>query len=208
MPAATRTAVRSLVAATAMLVALALTGPPAWAHTDLRTSSPAQGSTVEELDEVSLEFSGELLQIGAELTLVDSEGVDHTLEPRFPAATTVAADVGPEVAAGDLALQWRIVAEDGHPLEGTVTFTYAPAVVESSAAPTPSAATVEPTPASSDATASPDVASSTQASSPSPTATADDGADTAPPWLWPVIGAAGLATAAAAVIAIVTRRRS
>ena len=119
---------RILAIGVAAIATAALVASPAAAHTELRGSSPEEGSTVETLDEVRLDFSSALLDIGAELVLVDSDGTSHELTPEFPAGenAAVAAVASDALAAGETVLDWRIVAEDGHPIEGQIAFTYAP----------------------------------------------------------------------------------
>lgn len=123
---------RILAASVTATVAAALIGAPAVAHTELRGSDPEEGATVDSLENVRLEFSSALLDIGAELVLVDADGASHELEPEFPEGenAVVAAVDAQAVGAGDAVLDWRIVAEDGHPISGEISFTYAPEVPE------------------------------------------------------------------------------
>lgn len=207
---------RALAATIVGLILAVVAAPAASAHTDLTSSTPAEGATVGQLDEVSLTFTSTLLDIGAELSLVDAEGTTTALEPTFPAPDTVAAAVDTDLAAGAAQLVWRVVAEDGHPLEGVVDFTVAsddssatpeptsdasvtPAVTPSPAGvPTDDAsATATPTAAPADASATP---------SPSPSATATDDDPAIPAWGWVLIAIVVLGSAATAV-AIAARRR-
>lgn len=104
---------------------------------------------------VSLTFNKPLLAIGAGISVLDAEGVDRAVGAAyFPEPTTIQVDVLP-LAPGAYAALWRVVADDGHPIEGTLPF----AVV---AAPSP-------TPSAPGQSAAP---SSTLASSPYPTASA------------------------------------
>jgi methionine-rich copper-binding protein CopC len=140
---------RLVVSALLGVFASGVIATAAVAHTALTASTPSDGQTVAELDRVSLEFSGELLDIGASLTLV-SEGaepveldVEHAAENRIEAAVP-ALDSGPHV------LEWRVVAEDGHPIEGQIAFQIdAPAPAEPS--PTPAVPSGQPTPTPSPA---------------------------------------------------------
>ncbi|WP_084103225.1 copper resistance protein CopC [Demequina sp. NBRC 110056] len=202
MPAALTRSIRVGLVLLALSVSVVLPAPQASAHTELRASTPEQGSTVDELTEVRLEFSGALLDIGAELAIEDADGASHALVPEFPEDTVVTAPVDAAVAAGETTLVWRIVAEDGHPIEGTVTFTYAPEPV----------APAEPTTEPSDTAVPEPSASAVVTPSASPSAVLLDAPATAEPepatpgWVWPVIGVAALGAAAAAVIAAVRRR--
>lgn len=123
---------RTLAVGAAVVVAAALAVTPAAAHTELRGSNPEEGATVETLDQVRLDFSSALLDIGAELALIDADGTSHELTPEFPEGehAVVAQVPVADVAAGQTVLDWRIVAEDGHPIAGEVTFTYAPVAPE------------------------------------------------------------------------------
>ncbi|SEI97533.1 copper resistance CopC family protein [Demequina mangrovi] len=116
--------VLSLLAALAAALAVAA---PATAHTALVGSDPEEGATVSELAEVSLEFTEELLEIGNELAIVAPDGTRTALVVDEPVTETISAAVPDEaLAAGENTLVFRVVASDGHPIEGEVTFTYAP----------------------------------------------------------------------------------
>ena len=208
MPATARP---SVVVALAALVALVIALVPATAanaHTDLRSSTPAEGDSVATLDEVSLQFTSTLLDIGAELSLVDAEGTTTALDPTFPAEDTVAAAVDTGLAPGEAQLVWRVVAQDGHPIEGVIDFTVAPDGASTSPSPsaepsTPPTAAPVPSPTDSP-TAS---ASEAPSASPSPSPSVATDAESAnPAWLWWVVGAVVIGGAATA-LAMVTRRR-
>lgn len=144
-----RTLSRTLALGVAVIATAALAATPAAAHTELRGSSPEEGATVEMLDEVRLEFSSALLDIGAELALVDADGATHELTPEFPEGehAVVAAVESQSLAAGETVLDWRIVAEDGHPIQGEITFTYAPLEPEAPEQPAPEQTATEQAPA-------------------------------------------------------------
>jgi len=129
------------------LVLAVVFGAPAMAHTDLADSSPADGETVVSLDTVRLEFTGDLLDIGAELTLVGPTGESTSLDVEFPEPQVVEAAV-PALLAGEQTLRWRVVSEDGHPIEGEIPFTADPPAPSRSPSPTP-ITTSSPEPASS-----------------------------------------------------------
>ncbi|MEX0914160.1 MAG: copper resistance CopC family protein [Demequina sp.] len=134
----------------ALLLAV-LAGTPAMAHTQLADSSPAEGETVTSLDVVRLEFSGDLLDIGAGLRIQHGTGGETQLDVEFPEPTVVAAEV-PELADGEHTLVWRVVSSDGHPIEGVIEFsvvTPAPTVEPS----TPQQPSFEPEPPAPSATA-------------------------------------------------------
>ncbi|WP_062388331.1 copper resistance CopC family protein [Demequina iriomotensis] len=149
-----------ILAALASLVGALALAAPAGAHTALVASTPEDGATVTELAEVSLEFTEQLLDIGNELAIVAPDGTRTALEIEDPVTQTVTAAVPDDaLVAGDNTLAFRVVASDGHPIEGEIAFTYAPE--EPVASP------------SASASASPSASAS---ASPSATATASAGA--------------------------------
>jgi methionine-rich copper-binding protein CopC len=111
-----------LSAVLAMGIALAFAAPAA-AHTALVSSTPQRGDSLSELTEVTLEFSGAVLDIGAEITLTGPGG-SAELAPVFPGPGLVSAEVPADAVArpGDYVLVWRVVAEDGHPISDTIGF--------------------------------------------------------------------------------------
>ncbi|MFV0634980.1 copper resistance CopC family protein [Demequina sp.] len=189
---------RAFATLAAVILAAVVLAPAAQAHTELKSSTPERDSTVEELTEVRLEFTSHLLDIGAELSLVDINGDAHPLEPTFPEDMVVVAAVDAELPAGTTTLVWRIVAEDGHPIEGTVPFTYAPAEADPGT-PTPTAVE-EPT-----AAAEPTPHESVSAVPISEPISAEPEPAT-PGWVLPLIGLAALGAAVAAVVLVVRKR--
>lgn len=152
-----RLASMPLLLLSGLLIAMGVAAP-ASAHTQLVGVDPAEGTTVTAGESVTLTFSEDLLTIGAEASVTDSAGVATALEVTFP--TPAAAQVVlPDMAAGDVSLAWRIVATDGHPIEGSLGF-----AVEGSD--TPTAGT----------TVSPRAATPSPSSTPPATATADPSA--------------------------------
>lgn len=193
---------RMLAVGVAAVISAALVATPAAAHTELRGSDPEEGATVETLEQVRLEFSSALLDIGTELALIDSAGTAHELAPEFPAGeNAVVAPVDADaVAAGETVLDWRIVAEDGHPIEGEIAFTYAPVVpdepVEQPAPePTDAPATTEEPAAEEPA----DAVEPTASTTPVTTDTINAGPGGPSVWVWVLIGLAVAGLAATAV---------
>ncbi|GIG55068.1 copper resistance CopC family protein [Demequina activiva] len=197
-----RSLLRAGVALAGMLIAIAATATIASAHTSLRASNPEQGSTVENLSEVRLEFDGELLEIGTELSIVDASGAQTALEPEFPSTNAVTARVDEQPAAGDAELVFRVVAADGHPIEGAVLFTVAPGApvetTEPTEQPTEPASTPEPTASAAvtDAEVEPIAVDEPE----------DEPGDV-PGWVWPVIALAALGGAGVAIAAARLRNR-
>ena len=116
------------------IAALVGWGTSAAAHTALVSSSPAPGAAVESPAVVSLTFNEPLLAIGAGISVLDAEGVEQAAGAAyFPEPSTIQVDVQP-LAPGAYTAVWRVVADDGHPIEGTLPFT-----VVAAPSPTPSA---------------------------------------------------------------------
>lgn len=155
----------SLSALAAVAVAL-LVGAPAQAHTQLVGVDPGEGATVAVGDTVTLTFSSALLDLGAEASVTDSTGTANTASVDLSQANALIVTI-PEVAGGDATLTWRVVAEDGHPIEGTIAY-----VVEAPPAPEPSEPSETP---SASAIAEPVATEIPVSPSPSPSAEARDG---------------------------------
>lgn len=207
MTLAPRSLTRAGAAAAAVMVALVATATLASAHTTLRVSNPEQGATVDHLSEVRLEFNGDLLEIGTELSIVDSTGAQIELAPEFPSTNAVTATVAQELAPGDAELVFRVVAEDGHPIEGAVVFTYAPAEQEQPAEPS---AESEPTATATtpQATASAVEPEAEVTAVPISEEDSQDGSGDVPGWVWPVLALAALAGAGTAIAVAKLRGRS
>jgi len=179
----------SVILATAcagLLLTLAV-ATPASAHTSLIDVTPEEGSTVAAGDAVTLTFSEDLLTIGAEATVTDSAGTVSGLDVSFPTGASVQV-VLPDLAGGAVLVAWRVVANDGHPIEGALTFD---ALVPA----TPSA--MAPTAASSSTPSVTPVATASETPSPAdntpPTSDGGTGGEGFPVALWIAVAAAFLA---------------
>jgi methionine-rich copper-binding protein CopC len=140
------------------------------AHTSLVGIDPAEGSTIAAGGAITLSFSESLLTIGAEATVTDASGAATKLAVTFP-TTTSARVVLPSMSAGNLILAWRVVASDGHPVEGTLAYvadapakTSPPSSVSGTTSPTASAGAVPPTATAPPSSATPSAAPSAQQS--------------------------------------------
>ncbi|MEZ5117806.1 MAG: copper resistance protein CopC [Candidatus Nanopelagicales bacterium] len=202
-----------LATATALLVALlaALAGlaaaPAAQAHADLVSTDPADGSALDSPPtEVTLTFSEDVLDAGTQLV---AEGPDGTRMP-LPSAVTgpdVTAAWPADAAGGDWRVDWRVVADDGHTLTGTLRFSYpgtATPSAGSTASPEPSllVETRESAPSES-AAASPQGGPSSVAASP---VAAQEDAGSGGSATIILIGVAALLAVAAGVLWVVARR--
>ncbi len=128
----------------AALLALVAGAPAASAHTQLVGVDPQEGSTVEAGQAVTLTFSEDLLEIGAEATVTGPSGVAIGAEIVPSGATAVI--TLPDLEGGQVTVAWRIVASDGHPIDGSLAYLADAAAIAPSATPSP-ATSEAPTPA-------------------------------------------------------------
>lgn len=121
-PGLTLPSVRFLTVSLVLLAAL-LWPVPASAHNVLKTSDPADGATVSRLDRVTLTFDQPVRADFAKLALTGPDGARHDagLTVRDEVVT---ATVKPLTSAGVYVIGWQIVSNDGHPVTGTIRFTY------------------------------------------------------------------------------------
>ena len=124
----------------AALLAVAVgSAAPAQAHAGLLSSSPADGSLVQRTAEIVLRFGESPAQVGTSLTVTDPAGQRlPTGEPRV-VGSTVTASFGTE-QAGTYDVAWRVVAQDGHPVDGRFSFSVAGEGATASPAPAAAAA--------------------------------------------------------------------
>lgn len=129
MPLPARRPASALLRLTAVLLlgaGLLLAAPaPASAHTALRTSDPAAGSTVTTAPQaVTLTFSASVL--GGEVTVTGPDGDPVGSGPVVHDGAVLSAPVA-LTAAGPHTVTWTAVSDDGHELDGTFVFQHAPA---------------------------------------------------------------------------------
>jgi copper resistance protein C len=127
---------RVTVLAISLLVVVGLSGDPAVAHTRLETSAPADGEVVTMTPEaVTLTFAEAVQAQFAHVAVTGPDGgsVDRGV---------VAVD-GREVrqqvridTAGPHVIAYRMVAADGHPIGGQVSFTYTGPAGDAESSPT------------------------------------------------------------------------
>lgn len=113
------------------LVVIALTGlvglvgaGVASAHDALIGTDPADGSSVDVGPAtVALEFSDVVQNIEPLITVTSADGSHWEGSPVSAIGTKVSVPVNPLGPAGVYTVSYRIVSADGHPVEGTTTFT-------------------------------------------------------------------------------------
>lgn len=118
---------RRLTLAAGLLVLLGLVLVPAGsasAHEDLLRSTPAAG---EQLDvaptEVELEFTDEVLTVGAIVIVADANGDDWVAAEPILERSIVRVPLLDGMPDAGYEIRWRVVSADGHPISGLIPFT-------------------------------------------------------------------------------------
>ena len=97
---------------------------PAQAHDALESSNPANGSTVSAMPaKIELTFDHTPIAINSIVRVEDASGVDHADGPVQIVDNQVSQPVKQGAPQGKYTVVWRVVSSDGHPIEGTFTFT-------------------------------------------------------------------------------------
>ncbi|GAA1276898.1 copper resistance CopC family protein [Saccharothrix xinjiangensis] len=213
------------LALSALLAVSALLGvaSPAFAHTELVSSDPADGAVLPQRPrQLTLTFSEPVPAESAGITVTGPDGAAWPLgEVTAQGNSLVVPLKASGSPAGPHALNWRVESLDGDFVSGTITFTLpAPPADQVPAATTATGAPDTPAPTAPAATATtPPVATTTgQAATSSPETSSSapavaDTADTAdegggvPTWVVVVIAIVVALAAAAAVVALRRRRR-
>ena len=131
----------------ATLAVLCGVAPPAQAHTELVAATPQPGSVVSgRTTAVELGFSERLLPDLAAVRVEGEDGVDHVVGDPVVDGGTLVVRLRPLSRTGTYTVDYRVVAADGHEVEGSYDFRFqapAPAAAPASTddpAPVPAAA--------------------------------------------------------------------
>jgi len=168
-------------------------------HARLLSSAPADGATLDTVDQVVLTFNEDANPDFVAVRVAGPAGGEAEGAPTVD-GPTVTQPLSAPLEAGEHTVTYRVVSNDGHPISGTLTFT----TTASAVAPSPTPSTAEPTPseASSTASATP-TPSESLTPAPEP-AVEEEGTS---PWVGVVI-ALGVAALAAIGGGAWTRRRA
>ncbi|ROR96921.1 hypothetical protein EDD28_1514 [Salana multivorans] len=121
-----------------LLLLLGWVAAPASAHDTLLASTPVDGGVVDRIPtEVVLEMSATAMELGTEVQVLDPAGTnvvtgDPIIDDRFVSTPVAIA------SAGDYSVVWHVTSSDGHPIEGTFSFTVPESVIPVEPTPTPS----------------------------------------------------------------------
>ncbi|NUU33353.1 copper resistance CopC family protein [Arthrobacter sp. C9C5] len=128
-----------LVLATAAF--LMVPAAAAQAHDVLESTDPANGSTVRTVPaKIGLTFDHTPIAIGSVVRVDDATGTDQADGPVVIVNNHVTQAVKTGAPDGKYTVIWRVVSSDGHPIEGTLTFTAGAANPSAAAAPSTSPA--------------------------------------------------------------------
>jgi len=222
-PSALRRAALAAGAAVLVVGGALLAAGPASAHDRLVGSTPAADATVTaEPGSIALDFSEELLKLDAQNSGFAIQVV-NTSDGSFHEDGCVTVDGSTATSrialgtAGTYQVTWRAVSSDSHPIDGTYSFTYAPA------GDTVGGPAILQAPACGDAwagsaptaTPEPEGTMTTQGGSAASAPTADarsgesvpiaEAAETTPVWVFVLIGLVILAAAVLVVLGVVRR---
>ena len=106
------------------LLGLAVVVAPAlaFAHSKSEATTPADGATVTEVPELSMRFDDPMRIISVTLTSPDGDvGIER--ETGMDPATEFRALPSEELPPGSYRFDWRGMASDGHPMQGSFSFT-------------------------------------------------------------------------------------
>ena len=117
------------------LVTVGLAGP-ALAHTTLIGSDPADGAVLTAAPTtVTLTFDDPLADFEPVLTVTGPDGVTYQSGSPTVDGTRLSNAVNALPVAGTYTVAYRVVSDDGHPVEGTVSFTLAAQAIAPAPAP-------------------------------------------------------------------------
>lgn len=110
---------RMLTAAAICLVSAS----PAFAHAALKLSTPKGGATVETPQNLTLTFTEKVRLTAVRLTAAGKDTAVET-DRSAPAAETFSLPLS-TLAPGTYQVRWTVLGADGHPANGTFSFTVA-----------------------------------------------------------------------------------
>ncbi len=154
---------RSLAVLGTLISLLFLVAAPASAHTELTSSTPANGAVLTAVPTtVSLTFNEPPLAEGLAVQVAALDGPQVEVGKPTLKGSTVTVTWPATANSGEYSISYRVVADDGHPVTGQIAFSI------KAASPSPSVVTPSPT-AASPSSSAPATPSPTPTTSPEPT---------------------------------------
>lgn len=131
-----RAVVRLAVGSLLGFLALVAMSTPALAHDQLVDSSPGADEQLESAPaQVRLDFTDDVLTIGAAVVVVDGSGRTWSSGEAVIDGTSVSVTVDPGMPDGTYEVRWRVVSSDGHVISDAVPFTVGDATGAAPSAP-------------------------------------------------------------------------
>ncbi|MFF2032170.1 copper resistance protein CopC [Arthrobacter sp. NPDC058192] len=163
------------------------TGGPASAHDTAESTSPSSGATLAAPPEkVSVTFNHNPLALGSQIVVSSAAGSNWADGPVEIVDNVASQKLKAGAPAGQYTVQWRVASSDGHPIEGSFTFTAAAAAPgATAAAAVPTLGTPQP--------------GTTQAPTPAP--------DASQPFPWSVMGFVAVGIGILVALALMAKRR-
>lgn len=116
---------KSISVLIAMLVIAIGAISPASAHVDVVGTNPAADSVVNApMSEISITFSEPPILEGSAISISNQDGSVVTAEDLQIDGSTIFVPWPSEIVTGDVTVNYRAAADDGHIVEGTFSFTY------------------------------------------------------------------------------------
>lgn len=188
-----------ILAAVAVTAGVLVAAPTsAMAHTELESTSPADGAVLSEPPAtVSFTFNEELLPGTDTISVNDDAGNVVATAAVEPVGATISMPWPAEATSGTFQVAFRVVSADGHPVSGAITLTLSG---EPGAGSTPAASTAP------DATPSPATTAALETPAPAPTAQSTAEPRGIAAWLVVVLALIVLALIVFVAVALIHRR--
>jgi len=98
---------------------------PAQAHAELESSTPADGAVLASAPRtVDLIFGEDIIDAGIQVVAQDSGGTAVPLDKAVAAGPKVSVAWPTTAGAGNYRVSYRVTSQDGHPIDGTISFFY------------------------------------------------------------------------------------
>jgi methionine-rich copper-binding protein CopC len=107
---------------------------PARAHAELEGSTPADGAVLTAPPKtIELVFGEDIIEAGMQVVAQDDSGTLVALPKATAVGPKVSVGWPASAAAGGYRVSYRVTSQDGHPIDGTISFSYGAASASPSA---------------------------------------------------------------------------
>ena len=185
-----------------LLLVLVAGGGIAHAHSELVSTTPEDGQVLDAPPtELTFTFNEDLLPDFVNFVATDPGGQVLELAVSGVNGPTATVAWPAEAPGGEWRVDYRVVSQDGHPVDGSITFSYA----AESPSPTPTPSTPSPSPSATTSSATPEPAPTS--AEPSPSAVpASESSGPSTGWIIAIVGVGALI--GIVVVSLVARRRA